>query len=89
MSQPSNPFILANGTKPSCMEMLQLILDGEASSEQKEYFSSHMDKCMPCFKSYHVDNKIKELIKSKCCGGQVPADLVDQIKTMISQQTLS
>lgn len=89
MSQSSNPFILANGTKPTCMEMLQLILDGEASQEQRAYFSSHMDKCMPCFKSYHVDSKIKELIKSKCCGGQVPDDLVDQIKSKISQQTPS
>jgi mycothiol system anti-sigma-R factor len=89
MSQPSNPFIPANGTKPSCMEMLQLILDGEASPEQKEYFSSHMDRCMPCFKSYHVDNKIKELIKSKCCGGQVPTDLVEQIKSKISRQMTS
>ncbi len=86
MSQPSNPFILANGTKASCMEMLQLILDGEASPEQKEYFYSHMDMCMPCFKSYHVDTKIKELIKSKCCGGQVPSDLVDEIKVKINMQ---
>jgi len=86
MSQLSNPFILANGTKPTCMEMLQLILDEEASHEQKEYFFSHMDRCMPCFKSYHVDNKIKELIKSKCCGGQVPSDFVEEIKMKISKQ---
>lgn len=89
MSQLSNPFILANGTKPSCMEMLQLILDGEASPEQRSYFSSHMDKCMPCFKSYHLDHKIKELVKSKCCGGQAPDDLVDQIKAKINQQISS
>lgn len=89
MSHQTNPFIQANGTKPTCMEMLQLILDGEATAEQRDYFNAHMDRCMPCFKSYHLDIKIKELLKSKCCGGQVPADLVDQIKFQISQQTTS
>jgi len=27
---------------------------------------------------------IKDLLKSKCCGGQVPDDLVDQIKSQIN-----
>ena len=89
MSQNSNPFLHNDGTKCTCMEMLQLILDEEASSEQQNYFKEHMDRCMPCFKSYHVDSTIKELLKSKCCGGQIPADLVDQIKSKISQQTPS
>lgn len=83
----SNPFILADGRKPTCMEMLQVIIDGEATSEQQEYFKNHMDKCLPCFKSYDLDMAIKRLIKSRCCGGEAPADLMEQIKTQISQNT--
>jgi len=87
MSTPStpNPF-LQDGRKSTCMEMLQVILDGEASSEQKEYFKTHMDLCMPCFKGYELDMAIKQLVQSKCCGGDAPSDLVQQIRSQISQK---
>jgi mycothiol system anti-sigma-R factor len=84
MSIPSNPFIQADGKKPTCMEMLQLILDGQANAEQKDYFKNHMDHCMPCYKNYNVDMAIKELLQTKCCGGNCPEDLVSQIKTKIN-----
>jgi mycothiol system anti-sigma-R factor len=64
--------------------MLQLILDGEATYEQKEQFlKHHLDECLPCYKNYHLEMKIKELLKTKCCGGQAPSDLVEQIKNKI------
>lgn len=86
MSTPStpNPFIV-NGRKSTCMEMLQVILDGEASPEQKSYFKEHMDLCMPCFRGYELDMAIKQLVQTKCCGGNAPTDLVDQIRSQISQ----
>jgi len=80
-----NPF-LVNGKKSTCMEMLQVILDGEASDEQKQYFKQHMDICLPCFKGYELDMAIKQLVKSKCCGGDAPSDLVEQIRITISQK---
>lgn len=86
MSQPKpNPFVTPAGKKYTCMEMLQIILDGEATEEQYSYFKSHMDSCLPCFKSYEVDMAIKELLKTKCCGGDAPADLVNKIKSHIEQ----
>jgi mycothiol system anti-sigma-R factor len=89
MTPLNNPFILSDGRKPTCIEMLQLILDGEANEEQRSYFKVHMDKCIPCFKSYNVDMTIKELLKSKCCNDPVPSGLVDQIKMKISQNSNS
>lgn len=80
-----NPF-LVNGKKSTCLEMLQVILDGEASDDQKKYFKEHMDMCLPCFKGYELDMAIKQLVKSKCCGGDAPSDLVEQIKITISQK---
>lgn len=68
------------------MEMLQVILDGEASEEQKTYFKQHMDMCLPCFKGYELDMAIKQLVKSKCCGGDAPSDLVEQIRITIQQK---
>jgi anti-sigma factor (TIGR02949 family) len=89
MSQSINPFLQADGKKSSCMQMLQLILDGEASSDQKEYFKHHMDKCMPCFKTYEVDMTIKEMLKIKCRGDEVPKELVEQLKDQIKQKITS
>ncbi len=89
MSQQSNPFIYSDGTKPSCMQMLQIIMDGEATTGQKEYFRHHMDKCMPCFKTYEVDMTIKEMLRIKCCGDEIPKELVEQLKNQIKQKIAS
>jgi mycothiol system anti-sigma-R factor len=86
MSESTNPFTTLTGKKPTCMEMLQFILDGQATPEQKEYFRSHMDQCMPCFKSYHLDMAIKELVQTKCCAGEAPTELVTSIKSQIDQK---
>ncbi len=86
MNKPSNPFAKGS-TKPTCMEMLQTILDGEATEEQKTFFKMHMDGCMPCFKTYDLDMAIKQLIQSKCCGGEAPPDLVEKIKAQVAQKT--
>jgi mycothiol system anti-sigma-R factor len=84
MSTLSNPFMQSDGKKPTCLEMLQFILDGQATHEQKEYFKQHMDHCMPCYKNYNVDMAIKELLQAKCCGGGCPEDLVANIKSQIN-----
>ena len=72
-----------------CMEMLQLIVDGEASQEQKEHFLlHHLEECMPCYKNYHLEVAIRHLLKNKCTG-QAPQDLVDSIKARVIQNLAS
>jgi len=67
-----------------CIEMLQSIIDGEASAEQRhEFVTNHMEKCMPCFKTYHLEMALKDLVKAKCTG-QCPDGLVDEIKAKIA-----
>jgi mycothiol system anti-sigma-R factor len=87
MSTTSNPFVNSSGAKPTCMEMLQIILDGEATDDQQKYFKTHMDHCMPCYKSYDLDMHIKKLLQSKCCGGECPEELIEKIKVQITQST--
>lgn len=68
-----------------CMEMLQLIVDGEASPEQKEHFlKHHLEECMPCYKNYHLEVAIRTLLKTKCTG-HAPQELVDSIKAKVIQ----
>jgi mycothiol system anti-sigma-R factor len=65
------------------MEMLQLIVDGEASAEQKENFlMHHLEECMPCFRNYHLEVAIRQLLKNKCTG-QAPQELIESIKAKV------
>ena len=66
-----------------CMEMLQLIVDGEASPEQKEHFlKHHLEECMPCYKNYHLEIAIRQLLKNKCAS-HAPQELIDSIKAKV------
>jgi mycothiol system anti-sigma-R factor len=84
MSPLDNPFTNTTGKKATCLEMLQTILDGDATEEQQSYFEKHMDECLPCYKTHQLDMQIKQLIKSKCCGNHVPSDLVEKIKNQVN-----
>lgn len=86
MNDQSNPFTSPSGKRASCMEMLQLYLDGEVTQEQRTYFLKHMDVCMPCFKTHQVDVEIRKLVKDRCCADEAPDDLVQKIKAQITQQ---
>jgi anti-sigma factor (TIGR02949 family) len=71
--------------KRECLQMLQLILDGEATSEQKDQFLKvHLEECMPCYKNYHLEVAIRELLKAKC-SHEAPQELVDDIKSKVIQ----
>lgn len=68
-----------------CLEMLQLILDGEATAQQKEHFlKQHLEQCMPCYKNYHLEVAIRQLLKTKCTQ-HAPQELVDDIRKKVIQ----
>ena len=68
-----------------CMEMLQLILDGEASESEKEYYYAHMEKCMPCYREHNLESAIRRVLKTNIEKKQVPADLINCIKSKIKE----
>ena len=72
--------------KKDCMEMLQLIVDGEATTEEREHFlKHHLEECLPCYRNYHLEVEIRQLLKTKCTG-QAPQDLIDTIRARVSQK---
>ncbi|MCZ6693114.1 MAG: anti-sigma factor [Bacteroidetes bacterium] len=66
-----------------CLEVLQLIIDGEADQEQQLYFSKHIKNCVSCLDHYHLDQEIKNLIKQKIEIKSVPSDLIESIRNKI------
>lgn len=69
-----------------CLDNLQMIIDGEATEEEERFFKEHIDECEPCFKSYHLDKSVKLLLRSKISHRPIPADLIEKIKTKLSQK---
>ena len=67
----------------NCLKILQLMLDNEADETQKKQFELQIKNCMPCYKMYHLDAAIKEVLQSKIETKPVPDDLVDTIKLKI------
>ena len=75
--------------KQECLQLLQAILDGEASEQQKETFmKQHLEECMPCYQNYHLEVAIRDLLKKKCCN-EAPQDLVNSIKDKVIQNLSS
>lgn len=68
-----------------CFERLQLILDDEASPEDKDHFMTHhLEQCLPCYRNYHLEVEIRQLLKNKC-KNNAPQDLIDSIRARVSQ----
>lgn len=71
--------------KNECLKMLQLILDDEASQDQKDHFlKHHLQECLPCFNNYTLEVTIRQLLKTKC-SKEAPQELVDSIKIKVVQ----
>lgn len=68
-----------------CMEILQLLIDGEANNEQESYFRKHIETCMPCYQYYNLEKAIKEILQTKIERKPVPQDLVNTIKLKIKE----
>ena len=67
------------------VDILELIIDKEATDEQKEFFNSHVEGCAPCLDHYEMDEAmlvyLKETLeKKKCCD-----DLLTNIKAEINK----
>ena len=68
---------------PRCIELLELITDGEASPEEEKQFSKHINDCLPCFETYNLEKSIKDMLRNKLEKKQVPEDLILSIKEKI------
>jgi len=72
--------------KKTCIELLQSILDGEATAEErKDFLDRHLEVCMPCYKNYHLEMAIRELLQSKCNCHQPSADVIANIRSIANQ----
>lgn len=63
-----------------CLEVINLILDGEATKEHIEYFNSSIRCCEKSMEFYNIEKCVKDVIQKKIDNKPVPQDLIDCIK---------
>lgn len=66
-----------------CREMLQKILDGDVTPEEKREFEHHILECLPCYHTYELEMAIRFLLKTRCNGNGAPPELIEKIKQQI------
>jgi anti-sigma factor (TIGR02949 family) len=42
-------------------------------------------KCQPCFEHFHLEQAIREVLKTKCTKQPVPTELANSIRQMIEE----
>lgn len=66
-----------------CLEVISLILDGEATKEQIDYFNSSIKCCEKSMSYYNIEKCVKDVIQKKIDNKPVPQDLIDCIKSKL------
>ena len=68
-----------------CFELLHIVIDGEATPEEVEFFNLHARECMPVYEIYQLDVAIKKVLCHKMKKKEVPLGLVDAIRSKIRE----
>ena len=82
-SKPSGERKLSCSDVSKCFQLLESILDGENMPNSKEMLNEKLAKCEPCFKHFHLEQAIREVLKTKCTKQPLPDKLADSIRQMI------
>jgi len=67
------------------LDLIDLVLDGEAQRSQEVYLKRHLKMCLKCLERYNLDQELKKLIQLKLASKEVPTGLADAIKTKIAK----
>lgn len=68
-----------------CFQLLESILDGENVPNSQAVLQEKLAKCEPCFKHFHLEQAIREVLKNKCTKHCVPSELIADIKEKIQE----
>jgi anti-sigma factor (TIGR02949 family) len=81
-----NQISTKEGAHPNCAKVVSLldqIVDGEATDEDRIYFFTHVETCKSCFEAHQKHQRLKEVLKENIQRKTVPANLLFSIKNVI------
>ncbi len=82
----TNTQVADNTSKPDCekiVSLLDMIIDGEASDDDKTYFFSHVENCKECFAAHQKHDQLKRFLRENIQRKMVPTNLLSSIQTVI------
>jgi len=74
------------GANPDCekiVSLLDMIIDGEATDDDKSYFFTHVDTCKECFAAHQKHEQLKRFLRDRIKRKVVPTNLMSSIQTVI------
>jgi anti-sigma factor (TIGR02949 family) len=83
--QPAGTRKLACSDVTKCFQLLESILDGEMGETGQELMKEKLAKCQPCFEHFHLEQAIRDVLKTKCTKQPVPSELAKSIRQMIQE----
>ena len=83
---PQNQVSTADISSPDCekiVSLLDMIIDGEATPEEKTYFLTHVETCKSCFDAHNKHQQLKVVLKDNIKRRVVPTNLLSSIQSVI------
>ncbi|HHP7240177.1 MAG TPA: anti-sigma factor [Cyclobacteriaceae bacterium] len=66
-----------------CFEILELMLDDEATPDQEKFMRNNLEKCILCFEHLKLEKEIKDLIRNRLEMKNPPSGLVKTIRDSV------
>lgn len=67
------------------LELIELVIDGEATRSQEVYLKRHMKMCLKCLERYNLDRELKKVLQLKLASKEVPEGLAESIRIKIAK----
>lgn len=67
------------------LELIELVIDGEATRSQEKYLNRHMKMCLKCLERFNLDRELKKVLQLKLASKEVPEGLAESIRTKIAK----
>lgn len=67
------------------VNILEAVVDGQASKEDETFFNEHIEDCAPCLEHYELDQSLVELVRQSLERKKCTANLLGCIKEEISK----
>lgn len=75
----------ANTDCEKVIDILEMIIDDEANSEEQQYFYNHLEECSSCFEAHRHQKMLKSFLKMNVKSKNVPDSLISTIKKIVQE----
>jgi anti-sigma factor (TIGR02949 family) len=71
--------------REKCSEILHLVMDGEATKSDEDYFHDHILQCIDCTQFYMLEQTIRNALRNKIDRKLAPEDFIHQLRMKIKK----